>query len=210
MSKVQGGIDSGNKPAKDGANSPKGPQLKTALTEIQIAALAAGAVGATASIATTPVAPVAQLETPAPVAAEPVAQVETPEPVAATPAPVNEVVAMLQSQLAAAQGQVVALSVELQGAKAASESSFAAADKMRPIVRAAVGNLRVAMGGTAAGVDALADDGLMAEHANLSAQFTTKFKVGGVAAVSSGASAEKVGVDADPLRQARLAATRLS
>lgn len=208
MSTVQGGIDAQKNLPKYGANSAKGNTLKTALTETQIAALAAGAVGISpAPVVTTPVEPTAPVaaETPAPVA-EPVN-----EPVATvTPVANPDVVALLQTQLASAQAQVLSLSVGLQGAQTAAEANSVSADKMRPIVRAAVGNLRVALGGTAAGVEALADDGLMAEHANLSAQFTTKFKVGGVAAVSSGASTEKVGVDADPLRQARLAATRLS
>lgn len=132
-----------------------------------------------------------------------------PEAVAPTPAP-DAVVSLLQTQLAAAQAQVLALSIDLKTANDARAASDATAEKLRPIARAAVGSLRVAFNGTAAGVEALTDDVLMAEHANLSAQFTAKFPAGGVAAVSSTGSSEKVGEVTDPVRSARLAATRLS
>jgi signal peptide peptidase SppA len=204
MSKKQGEIDSTKQQPKYGANLPKGSILKTALTQQAIAAMAAGAVlletpvvpGATAPVAEVP-APVAEVPAPAEIA-----------PVAETPAANADVVSLLQGQLAAAQGQVVTLNVELQTAKSAAAGVTAAAEKMRPVVRAAVGNLRIALGGTDAGVEALDDAGLLAEHANLAAQFDKKFKAGGVAAVPS-ANAEKeseVGVD-EPRRQARLAAT---
>lgn len=200
MSKVQGGIDSQKSQSKYGANSPKGPQLKTALTEQEIAALAAGG-GAQ---------PTAEQEAEAEaqrVAAE--AAAATAAAAAAAASQPSEVVAMLQSQLASAQAQVVTLSVDLQAAKAASDAFGSAAEKLRPIVRAAVGNLRVALGGTAAGVEALADDTLLAEHANLASQFATKFKSGGVAAVSSSAeSKDSLDVVSEAQRQSRLATIR--
>lgn len=127
----------------------------------------------------------------------------------ATTAP-DAVVSLLQTQLAAAQAQVLALSIDLKSANDAKAAADATAEKLRPVARAAVGTLRVALNGSAAGVEALTDDVLMAEHANLSAQFTAKFPAGGVAAVSSTGSSEKVGEVTDPVRSARLAATRLS
>lgn len=120
------------------------------------------------------------------------------------------VVSLLQTQLAAAQAQVLALSIDLKSANDARVSADAAAEKLRPIARSAVGTLRVALNGSAVGVEALTDDVLMAEHANLSAQFVAKFPAGGVAAVSSTGSSEKVSEATDPVRSARLAATRLS
>ena len=203
MGVVTGGIAISQKSPQYGGNSLKGTQLKTALTEQQVAAIASGAT----------LTPVAQA------AVEVIATTSAPEPdeeeevAAAAPAPAPapaslDVVALLQTQLAASQAQVLQLSIDLQGVKTSAQASAEQADKMRPVVRAAVGNMRVALGGNTAGVDTLADDGLMAEYANLSAQFSTKFKAGGVAAVSSTTIAEQEGEDADPLRQARLASTR--
>ena len=187
---------------------------KTALTQQAIAALAAGAVAALEGETLTPeqlaAAEAKATEDKASADADAAKVIADAEAAAAASKPANaEVVAMLQSQLATAQGQVVQLNVDLQGAKLAGEASTKSAEVMRPIVRAAVGNLRVALGGSAAGVDALTDDNLIAEHANLAAQFDKKFKAGGVAAVKLPAEAEKVDASVDdPVRQARLDATR--
>lgn len=211
MSKVQGGIDSSKQQPKYGANSAKGITLKNALTDQAIAAMAAGAIGAPAVAVVVPPVTGAVADAAAAPAADEAAVVTEVAPAAEAAKPVAnpDVVALLQTQLASAQAQVLSLSIELQGAKTQGEANSAAAEKMRPIVRAAVGNLRVALGGTAAGVETLADEGLMAEHANLAAQFTTKFKAGGVAAVSSTAAAEDaVDSQAEAQRQVRLNAVR--
>jgi len=205
MSSITPGIDFPQKLPQYGGNSNKnlkGHTLKTALTEQQIAAIAAGAAPAPADAATTEVIP----EPTAGATAEP----EVPAAAATPTASANtEVVSMLQGQLATAQAQVLSLSVEAQAIKASHTALEATAEKLRPIVRAAVGNLRVALGGSSAGIESLTDDNLMAEHANLSAQFSKQFPAGGVAAVSSTATAEK-SETFDPVRRARLAATRLA
>lgn len=200
MSKVRGGIDAKKKEPKYGANVAKGPQLKLALTEQQIAAMAAGTVTAEAEAAAFAVAAAALATVPAVV--EPAAEVVKAAP--------DAVVTLLQTQLAAAQASVVSLSVELHTVKASVDAVKATSEAMRPVVRAAVSTMRVALGGNATGVDALADEQLMAEYANLAPQFSSKFKAGGVAAVSSSAEADNKGQGdvVDPLRQARLAATR--
>lgn len=185
MSEITRGIAISESRPQYGAILTKGASVATALTDQQIADAAAKA----AAVIETPAAPAASTESVAP---------------AANP----DVVALLQGQLAAAQAQVLALSVETQTLKTANAALEAQGEKLRPAVRAAVSNLRVAMGGSATGVEALNDEGLMAEHANLSAQFTSKFPAGGVAAVSSTASAEKASEAEDFLRKARLAATR--
>lgn len=210
MSKVQQGIDIGNQKSKSGANLTKGPHVKNALTEQQIAAMAAGGASAASGDTTeadtlAAAAAAAEAETKAKADADALAA----EAAAAEGAKPDAVVSMLQTQLATAQSQIVALSVDLKVAQDAAQASKDSAERMRPIARQAVGNLRVALGGVAAGVDALADDALLAEHANLAAQFTTKFKVGGVAAVSSSAATEKATGDAvDSVRMARIRATR--
>lgn len=213
MSKLQGGIDSQKSRPEYGGNFGKGNTLKVALTEQQIAALAAAGVPVEAVQA--PAAPAA------PAAAAPAASdtdtdtdnQSAAEQPAAPAAPAEQaadkgVVDLLQSQLAAAQAQVVALSVDLKTATAAADALKASGEKLLPIVRGAVSNLRIALGGTAAGVEALSEDALLAEHANLSAQFNTKFKSGGVAAPSATADEKPASAVVDPLRKARLAATR--
>lgn len=199
MSEVARGIAFSQERSQYGANSLKGPQqVKTALTEQQIVEAVATAAAAALATPATPVATV------------PAVPAAAPE--AAAPAPNADVVALLQTQLATAQAQVLQLSVDMASVKTAKDAAEASAEKLRPAVRAAVGVLRVALGGAAAGVEALTDDNLMAEHANLSVQFNAKFPAGGVAAVSSSAVAGSADSDAtsDPLRAARLAATRNS
>ena len=191
MSEITRGIAISETRPQYGAILTKGATVATALTDQQIAEAAALKATADAAAAAAAIASTEPAASTAPAAA------------AANP----DVVALLQGQLATAQAQVLALSVDLQSLKTANAALETQSEKLRPAVRAAVSNLRVAMGGTATGVEALNDDGLMAEHANLSAQFTSKFPAGGVAAVSSTASAEKDVVE-DPLRRARLAATR--
>jgi signal peptide peptidase SppA len=203
MSSIAGGIDKLRAPPQYGGNSNKnlkGHTLKTALTEQQIAAIAAGA-------APTPAASTAPETLPT---ADAPAQPDAPAAATTPTASANqEVVSLLQGQLATAQAQILSLSVESQATKAAHTALEATAGKLRPIVRAAVGNLRVALGGSASGIESLTDDNLMAEHASLSAQFGKQFPAGGVAAVSSTATAEK-SESVDPFRRARLAATRLA
>jgi signal peptide peptidase SppA len=215
IDKKTGGIDLQKSRIQYAANINQGATVPNALTEQAIAQILAGAATAAAT-AETPAEAKPEDQTAAPAAETPAA--ETTETGAAAqdekatePAKADAVVTLLQSQLSSAQAQVVALSVELQAAKVAADTAQANAGKMLPIVRAAVSNLRVAMGGTAAGVESLNEDGLLAEHANLQAQFVTKFKAGGVAAVSSNAAAEIVSKNVqDPVRSARLAATRIS
>lgn len=215
MSNVQSGIDqtSGRgidiaKPrAKYGANLPKGSiSMKTALTAQQIAALAVGAAASTEPAVAVPAA----VE---PAAVEPAAATPATEP--ATPAPAADagVVQLLQAQLAAAQASVLQLSVEATTNKAAlatAEQAVTAAnvmtDRMRPVVRASLGNLRVALNGSKAGVDALSDDALIAEHTSLAEDFGQKFKAGGVAAVAP-ADAVKADEAVDAKHRARIAAT---
>lgn len=183
MSEISRGIDFSKKPSQYGGNSLKGPNVATALTDQKIAEITA--------VVPEQAAPVAEAT--------------------AAPSADSAVVSLLQGQLAAAQAQVLQLSIDLKSAADAKKAAEDVADKLRPVARAAVGTLRVAMGGTAAGVETLTDDVLMAEHANLSAQFSAKFPAGGVAAVSSTGSSEKVSESTiDPVRSARLAATRLS
>jgi capsid assembly protease len=216
ISRAQGAIDKQKSSSQYGANFGKGPMVKTALTEQQIAAMAEGA----------PAAPQADASAAAPAqegagVAAPSADVNPDNPDAdvaagaqADPAAPkaedkpSELVAFLQGQLSAAQAQVLDLSIQLRDAKAVKEAMDGSHAALRAIAVASVDRLKVALGASAGGAETLSDDALLAEHATLRAQFESKFKAGGVAAVAP-ATAEK-GADAavDPLRLARMKATR--
>lgn len=215
MSKIQGGIDSSKQQPKYGANFNQGPSVKkTALTEQAIAALAAGAVlNAVEGSTLEAVDPVVV----AALAAEAVNVVTasgdmTPAAIAAGAVEnkPNELLAYVQGQLAESQAAVLNLSMELRDAKAAGEGMKGTHAAMRTIVGASVNQLKIALGGSAGDL-ALTDAQLLADHAGLRTQFESKFKAGGVAAVSSAGSADKEGeVALDPARQARIRATRIN
>lgn len=218
ITRIQGEIDSRKSASQYGANFGKGPMVKTALTAQQIAAMAEGAPAAQAQAAAAPAQEGAGVAAPAadaipdnaPAAAG--APEATPADPAAKPAAEdkpNELVAFLQGQLSAAQAQVLDLSIQLRDVKASKESMDGSHAAMRAIAVASVDRLKIALGSAAGGAEALSDEALLAEHASLRAQFESKFKAGGVAAVSSSGSAEKgAEAAADPLRLARMKATR--
>jgi signal peptide peptidase SppA len=222
VSKLQGGIDSAKERSKYGANSTnqnnKGILVsKQALTEQDIAVLALGGAGAQATadegvgIVASPaegsdtVAGGDQPDTKA--TAEP-AKPEAAKPEAGKPAEPTAL-QLVQSQLAEAQGRVTDLTIELRDVKAANESMKGMHASMRAIVVASVTNLKIALGQTPGGAEALADEALLAEHAALTKVFNDKFKAGGVAAVAPADSTEKKGdANEHARRQARIAATR--
>ncbi len=217
MGDIQRGIDNKKAPAKYGANQSEGSTVKHALTEQQIAALAAGGViadaGAPEKTAEEIAAEAAAAEAAAAAAAAEAAAAvvaETTPAVAAVPSGNDAVVAMLQTQLAAANASVVDLTVKLTAANTAAETTKALIEKMRPVVAASVGNMRVAFGGTRAGADTLNDEALLSEYSSLSAQFQEKFKAGGVSgspAAAADKGAKSNGAQSS-LHKARLDATR--
>lgn len=70
--------------------------------------------------------------------------------------------------------------------------------------------MKIALGGSAGGSEALSASALVSENSALKAKFESQFKAGGVAAVSSTAQSDEKSVAVDPIRQARLASTRLA
>ena len=189
--------------------------MPKALTDQQIAAMAEGGLTVVAEAVAQVVAEAAA--TPAPAAApaageQPAADatVETPAPDAAK-AESPELVAFLKTSLAEAQAANTDLTIQLRDAKAGAEQMTTSHTALRQIAEASVDRLKVALGGVSGGVQALSDESLLAEHATLRAQFESKFKAGGVAAVSSSGSSDKESVvELDPVRQARLASTRFA
>lgn len=207
ISSLQGAIDSQKQRSQYGANSLKGPVVKTALTEQHVAALAEGMplpVGAAATTETpeVPAAPAAVVTeaTPAPTASAE----QTPAPAASS----ADVVTFLQGQLATAQAQNLELNVQVRALTAAAETSAGVMASMRSLVVASVDRLQVAMGQSAGASAGLDDASLLAMHASLRSSFETKFKAGGVAAVSSSGSSESREVVTDSVRARRMNATK--
>lgn len=222
LSKIQGGIDAANSSPKYGSSFSKGTLVKSALTEQQVAALAMGAGSGTDEESKAAAEKAAAEKAEADKAA---ADAAASDKAAADKAEADKAAAdaggavalkaqvdLLQAQLGQAQGQLLDVQMKLRDAEAALAPAQASIDKMRPVVRQSVANLRIALGGTAAGVDALNDEALLAEQATLAETFNSKFKAGGVAAVPQGEPAEKVGEvqSLDSARQARIRATRPS
>ena len=212
VSKIQGEIDSQKQRSQYGGNFSKGPVVKTALTEQQLAALAEGGAALADASATTDTPVVeAPAGATAPTVEAPVAA--APEAGAQAAAPANtggELVAFLQSQLSASQAQVLDLTVQVRDLKADADKKQGVHASLRALAEASVDRLKVALGGTAGVAAGMTDEALLAEHAGLRATFETKFKAGGVAAVSSSGSSEKSAVAEDPVRMRRVQATRLS
>jgi capsid assembly protease len=205
MSALVGGIDAGNGGSKYGANLKKGTHVKTALTDADVAALAAGAAQTETQEKTEPVAAV--VVDPAPVAeTNPVDQPAVPD--AASQAQVD----LLKGQLAEAQATVLSQAVEVASLKAAAVKAEKDLEGLTTVAKSAVGNLRVALGGSKDGLDPMSAEALVAEHAQLAVQFNTKFKAGGVAVSSQSTAAEQKGAaqEMSPRRRARLQATRPS
>lgn len=211
---MRGGIATGNSTIQYGANS-QGPVVKTPLTEAQIAAIAAGgavvpAADADAGGGALPDKDEATLAAEAQARADAEAAAVAAAAATAAEKP-NQVVEYLQGQLATAQARVTELTIEARDAKTAADALQTSFAGMRAITVAAVNHLRVALGHSAGGADAMSDTELLAAHSSLREQFEKKFKAGGVAAVSADASSDKEGRGApvDPARLARIAATRL-
>lgn len=208
ISSLQGAIDSQKQRSQYGANSLKGPVVKTALTEQHVAALAEGMPLPAGAAATTetpevPAAPAAVV----PETTPPAAPAAT-APEAAPAASSADVVTFLQGQLATAQAQNLELNVQVRALTAAAETSAGVMASMRSLVVASVDRLQVAMGQSAGASAGLDDASLLAMHASLRSSFETKFKAGGVAAVSSSGSSESREVVTDSVRARRMNATK--
>lgn len=206
LSKVGQEVDMEQKRSQSVGNLyPKGLKLKTALTDQQIAAMSEGAgFAAPAAAVTAPEAP----NTPAATENLPASAAAPSEPAPAASADITQ---FLQGQLATAQAQVVDLTVQLRDAQASAQRLEGQNAALRGILVASVERLKVAMGMPAVGADSTNTEALLAEHNTLRAQFESKFKVGGVAAVAPvAADVDKSAQPEDPLRAARLKATRIA
>lgn len=193
----------------------QGVNMKTALTQQQIAALASGAV-----VEASAAAPEAQanVETTAPEAAPAATEaaaaapaVEAAAPVAApaqVAAPQGELVAYLQGEVSAKTGEIISLKAQLADVQKQLATAQANTVSLMGIAGASLKNMKIALGSSAADYSAMSAEALLAEHAAAVNQFNSKFKAGGVAAATAPSEGETDSPKVDPLWQARVAANR--
>lgn len=214
------GVDKRQAVYDNGIKGASDLKKKDSLTDQDLAALAEGALGAQAGEVELEAAKAA--EAAAKAEADAKAATEAAKAAEATAKPSEAagnksaeakpgeagVVDLLKAQVKEKDDALIAAAVEkktMQDKLAAIEATHVA---LLDIARGSIGRMQVALGGSAsaASLDAAA---AVAEHARLSAEFTKKFKVGGVASVAVEEKKDEQGkVAADPSHAARIAAAR--
>lgn len=183
---------------------------RKALTEQQIAALAEGAaLEAAATAEVTEQETGEQNEAVEAAASTETAPTEKAPTETASTADAG-VVALLQSQLEAANAQVVDLKVELKGMKEKSADMEASFAGLLEIARTSCNRMQVALGGTALNLEALSAAAVLEQHKVLSEQFQAKFKAGGIAAVDATQTLKSETPVQTNVAAARFAAVRFS
>lgn len=114
----------------------------------------------------------------------------------------------MAEQLRSAQDDLVAARVELSKAKDKVAELAAVVEPLKDIAAKAINNMRVALKGSPMDMSASSPAQILAEHAALTTSFTTKYKVGGVAATVSEEQVKKPAVGASHM--ARVNAARYS
>lgn len=192
---------------------------KKALTEKDIAAIAAGAATAAAASVEADAAAQEQAAEAAGAAsagaeehqAEAAAEDRAAEAAAGEPEKVdtlNATVQFMTSQIVAKDAALLEANVKIAKLEEIVAEAKASHDPMLAIARASVGNLMVALGGSAVAAEGMNAQAVVAEHARLSEQFKKKYPVGGVSAVQGDASTKETQID--PRHKARVAAVRFS
>lgn len=118
-------------------------------------------------------------------------------------------VQLLTAQLKEKDQELLSTNVKLAKLEEKMEASTAILTPMLEVVCQSCNNLRVALSGSAIDMSKMDPASVLAEHKSLSEQFTAKFKVGGVAAVSAEPAKAEV-ASATPFQKARVQATRFS
>ena len=114
----------------------------------------------------------------------------------------------MAEQLRSAQDDLVAARVELSKAKDKVAELAAVVEPLKDIAAKAINNMRVALKGSPMDMSASSPAQILAEHAALTTSFTSKYKVGGVAATVSEEQVKKPAVGASHM--ARVNAARYS
>ena len=157
---------------------------KKALTEADIAALAAGA-SAVAAAKVEGVDPPVEQE---PTQAEAVVDAKIEENVTAVveePVKSDATVQYLSAQVKEKDAELLAANIKLAKLEDRLAELDAVLIPLTDIAAKSVSNMAVAMGGSAYLAEGLTATQVLAEHTRVSAAFKSKFKVGGVAAVSA-------------------------
>lgn len=186
---------------------------KKALTEADIAALAAG-VQVTASAEPEPDVEANAGDAAADVSAA--AEVGSVEQSSqnAEPAPVAEdvktvaTVQLLTSQIQERDASLLAAGIKIAKLEEQVAEMAATSAPLVEIAAQAISNMRIAMRGSAYSAEGVGPVAVLAEYKSVSEQFKKQFPVGGVAAVSGDAPAEKTQVD--PRHLARVNAVRFA
>lgn len=116
---------------------------------------------------------------------------------------------LLNKQIAALNATVVDLKVAAQANEAKYNVDSAALEALRKIGCDSINKMTVALSGTAAAVDTLSSAEVVARHAEISATFCEKFKVGGVAAVVITEKVVTKKTNVSSLDQARVNAAKI-
>ena len=187
---------------------------KKALTEADIAALAAGVqVTAPADTETTAEASAGDIAAADASAAAEVGSVEQSSQTAEA-APVAEdvktaaTVQLLTSQIQERDASLLAAGIKIAKLEEQVAEMAATSAPLVEIAAHAISNMRIAMRGSAYSAEGFTPVQVLAEYKSISEQFKKQFKVGGVAAVSGDAPAEKTQVD--PRHLARVNAVRFA
>ena len=196
---------------------------KKALTEADIAAIAAGAaaLAGTAEVEAVAGADVANAESQIPngdgITAEPAEQEAVAEAASAPAAAIenddkiNASVQLLTEQVREKDAALLQAGIKLAKAEEALAELQASQAPLLQIVGQSVSNLSIALNGPAFNAEGLTVAQVLAEHGRLSASFSAKFKVGGVAAVAgTEVEANNKEVAVDPRHMARVNAARFN
>ena len=130
---------------------------------------------------------------------------------AAKTAPTAEAIeiGVLTKQLAELNATVVDLKVAAQSAEAKFKVDTGSLEALRKIAADSINKMTVALGGTATATDTLSAEAVVARHAETSATFFEKFKVGGVAITTITEADEKPKkTNVSSIDQARVKATK--
>lgn len=197
---------------QDNRNFMQGtPMKKQAMTEQELAAIAAGV-----SVQAATEAESAAVDANGAVEGEGKANEEAPateEGQAATATAVDNkesaLVAYLQSEVKSKDAALMEAQIESRDVKAKLAGMEATHSGLLEIVKKAVGQLQIAMGGSALDMSAMDAATVLNEHKRLAADFHKSFKAGGVAAVDAGRSEKNV-PQIDPRHKALVGAVRFS
>lgn len=211
ISKISAQVLDNNQPSNNNSgNFLRGSNMKTALTEQQIAAMAG--IDANQAAASTAEATAAAEAAAAAAAAGQASSAAAASASTQMTQSQNEqsgeaVLAFLRGELREAQASSAKASADLAQAQASLAQAQAANASLSKIVASSVTQMKVALGLTAMDLSSLTPEALLAEHTATAAVFVKQLPVGGVAAVTQ--STEQAEVSAlGPNFRGRVAATR--